>query len=151
MSPAELARHYYRMGLGAAKRRDLSAASTYAGFACLLDPEHGGASRLAEICRDELEGAEETPEEFERIGLLAGQKKWKAAALAAKRVPYQSVRILNIRGCLLALTKRYASATDCFARALAKDRGNVLAVEALACLGRRRNYLWRFFCSSLTR
>jgi hypothetical protein len=145
ISPAELARHYYRMGLGAAKRRDLSAASAYAGFACLLDAEHGGASRLAEICRDELEGAEETPEAFDRIGLLAGQKKWKAAALAAERIPYQSVRILNIRGCLLALAKRYAPAADCFAKALVKDRGNVLAAEALACLGRRRNHLWGFF------
>jgi hypothetical protein len=86
---------------------------------------------------------------LEKIGFLAGQKKWKAAAIAARAVSHQSVRLLNMQGCLWALAKRYALAADCFAGALAKDRGNTLAAEALACLGRRRKYFWRFFCSFL--
>jgi tetratricopeptide (TPR) repeat protein len=153
MMPEETARRYYRLGLGAAKRRDLSAALGYADFARILDPEYEDAARLAEICRHELGAADEADEAreaaLERIGFLARQKKWKAAAAAAGRVSPQTLRLLNIQGCLWALAKRYAPAADCFARALAKDRGNTLAVEALACLGRRRKYFGRLFCFSL--
>jgi tetratricopeptide (TPR) repeat protein len=144
----DLGRRYYRLGLGAAKRRDLSAALVYAKFALLLNPEQGGAGRLAEICRIELGeagGEPQAPEScLNRIILLAGKKKWKAAALAAQGAA-PSVRLLIIQGCLWALAKRYGSAADCFAKALTRDRGNVLAVEALACLGRRRKFLGGFF------
>jgi tetratricopeptide (TPR) repeat protein len=153
ISLAEIGERYYRLGLGAAKRRNLSAALDYAAFACILDPGHGGAARLAEICRYELGEPAGEPQdpELEGIRLLAGQKKWKAAAGAAKNVPHQSVRLLNMQGCLWALAKRYALAADCFARALAKDRGNLLAADALAGLGPQRNCFWRFFCSFLAK
>jgi hypothetical protein len=145
MKAAEMGARYYRLGLGAAKRRDLSAALRYASFACILAPEHTGAARLAEICRYELgeDSGEDSEPAFERLVFLAGQKKWKAAAQAARSVPRQSVRLLNIQGCLWALAKRRAPAADCFAKALAKDRGNRLAAEALAGLGRPR--FRRFF------
>lgn len=152
MIPTEdLGRRYYRLGLGAAKRRNLSAALAYAKFARLLNPEQEGAGRLAEICRIELGEAGEPREpevesRLDRIILLAGKKKWKAAALAAKGAS-PSVRLLAIEGCLWALAKRYGSAADCFARALAKDRGNALAAEALSSLGRRRKFLGGFFVS----
>jgi tetratricopeptide (TPR) repeat protein len=172
-----LGRRYYRLALAAAKRRDLTAALRYADFACILDPEHGDAAyrqaapysedashledishlgdishledalRLAEICRHEL--GETCEQALEQIGLLVRQKKWKTAAREAGTASHQSVRLLNIQGCLWALAKRYALAADCFTRALAKDRGNILAVDALAELGRRRKYFWRFFCFSL--
>lgn len=134
---------YYRQGLAAAKRRDIRAALAYAEFARLLDPEHEGAARLEEICRYELG---ERPEPvLERAGFLAGQKKWKAAALAVSRGDHQNVRLLNIAGCLWALAKRYGAAADCFAQALARDRGNALAAKALADLGRRRRFIGGFF------
>ncbi|MDR1949286.1 MAG: hypothetical protein LBQ38_07840 [Spirochaetaceae bacterium] len=146
MKAAEMGARYYRLGLGAAKRRDLSAALRYASFACILDPEHGDAARLREICRQELGEApgEDREPALERLGLLVRQKKWRAAALLARSLP-QNVRLLNVRGCLWALAKRHAAASDCFARALAKDRGNRLAAEALAELGRRSSCFWRFF------
>jgi hypothetical protein len=144
-SPGAFAGRYYRLGLAAAKRRDLSAALAYAEFSHLLDPWHEDAARLAEICRIELGEAGETPE-LERIVLLAGQKKWKAAALAAKALP-QTARFLNIRGCLWALAKRCGPARDCFAKALAKDRGNILAAGALDCLGPRRKFWGGFFAA----
>jgi hypothetical protein len=147
ISPEELAGRYYRLGLGAAERRNLSAALGYADFACMLNPAHEDAARLVEICRYELDGTGEAQDAaLEKIGLLGGKKKWKAAALAAGRVSPQTVRLLNIQGCLWALAKRYACAADCFAGALAKDRGNAFAAEALACLGQRRKYFRRFFC-----
>jgi hypothetical protein len=141
----------YRLGLAAAKRRDLGAALACAELSRVLDPEHGDAARLAEICRIELGEGGETPEpeqELSRIRLLAGQKKWKAAAALAARISPQTLRLLNIRGCLWALAKRRGPAADCFAQALAKDRGNTLAAEALACLGPRQN-LWRRFFAAL--
>jgi hypothetical protein len=145
ISQADLARHYYRLGLGAAKRRDLGAALPYAEFASLLDPGHEDAPRLAELCRSELGEPEAAREgELETIRLLAGQKKWKAAALAAKRIPCQNVRLLNIQGCLWALAKRPGPAARCFAGALAKDRGSLLAAGALARLGLRRNFFGCF-------
>jgi tetratricopeptide (TPR) repeat protein len=139
---------YYRLGLAAAKRRNLGAALAYADFSRALAPEHEGAVRLAEICRTELGEPGEIPEpELDRICLLAAQKKWKAAALAAKALSPQTVRLLNIRGCLWALAKRYGPAADCFTKALAKDRGNALAADALVCLCPRRNFLGGFFAS----
>jgi tetratricopeptide (TPR) repeat protein len=147
ISSEEIEGRYYRLALAAAKRRDLTAALRYADFAAVLNPEHDDAVRLAEICRYELEETQEPV--LERIGLLAEQKKWKAAAKEAGAVSHRSVRLLNIQGCLWALAKRYAPAADCFAGALAKDRGNTLAADALAELGRRRKCFWRFFCFSL--
>jgi tetratricopeptide (TPR) repeat protein len=145
----EIARRYYRLGLAAAKRRDLTAALRFAFLACVLNPEGGDDSchedveHLAEICRSEL-GDTRDPA-FERIGLLAKQKKWSAAARAAGTVSEQSVQLLNIQGCLWALAGRHAPAMDCFGKALAKDRGNILAADALAELARRRKSFWRFF------
>ena len=134
---------YYRLGLAAARQRDLRAALACAEFARALDPDHEGAARLGEICRIELGEAGEP--DLEGIALLAGRKKWKAAALAARGLSCQSVRLLNIQGCLWALAKRYGSAADCFAQALERDRGNTLAAEALVRLGRRRKFLGGFF------
>ncbi|MDR1353834.1 MAG: hypothetical protein LBK05_11200 [Treponema sp.] len=146
-SPEEMGRRCFRLALGAAKRRDLNAALGYASFARILDPGHGDAARLEEICRYELgEGTGGARDEgFERLILLAGQKKWKKAANAARNLPGQNVRLLNIQGCLWALAKHYVQAAGCFAGALARDRGNRLAAEALAELGRRRVCFWRFF------
>jgi tetratricopeptide (TPR) repeat protein len=73
---------------------------------------------------------------------LAGQKKWRAAEKAAQAVPRRSVRVLNIRGCLLAAAKRYAQAADCFAKALTMDRCNALAAEGFAETAARRKWFW---------
>jgi hypothetical protein len=152
ISQVDLARHYYRLGLGAAKRRDLGAALSYALFASFLNPEHEDAPRLAEICRIERGEPGTTPEgELEKIRLLSEKKKWKAAALLAKDISFQSVRLLTIQGCLWALAKKNGNAARCFARALAKDRGSLFAAEALARLGPRRNLFGGFFCSFLTK
>jgi hypothetical protein len=149
----EIARCCYRLGLAAAKRRDLTAALRYAQFACVLSPTGGDESfpqdtardaiRLAELCRYEL--GETRGPAFERIALLVRQKKWAAAARAAGAVSDRSVRLLNIEGCLWALARRYTPAMDCFASALAKDRGSTLAADALAETGWRRKCFWRFF------
>jgi tetratricopeptide (TPR) repeat protein len=166
---ADIAGRYYRLGLAAAKRRDLSAALRYADLARLLkpqdrtnapvqgdalyengevykngEPEQDDAARLAEICRHEL-GSGAVNDGMEQVAALAEQKKWQAAAKAAKAIPRQNVRVLNIQGCLWALAKRYARAADCFAASLAKDRGNRLAADALAEIGKQRKYFWRFF------
>jgi tetratricopeptide (TPR) repeat protein len=148
----EIARRYYRLGLAAAKRRDLTAALRFASLACVLNPEDDGddscledATRLEEICRSELGDAREPA--FEQIRLLVKQKKWAAAARATGTVSDQSVLLLNIQGCLWALAGRYAPAMDSFGKALAKDRGSILAADALAEIGRRRKSFWRFFVS----
>jgi hypothetical protein len=138
-----IGRRYYRLGLAAAKQRDLSAALMYAEFACVLDRAQEGAQRLAEICRYEM-GAGDA-RDLEAAGLLAKQKQWKAAALAARRLSPQSVRLLTIQGCLWALARHDGRAAECFAGALEKDRGNRLAAKALAEICRRRKFFWRFF------
>ncbi|MDR1250743.1 MAG: hypothetical protein LBK62_01105 [Treponema sp.] len=166
-SSETMARRCYRLGLGAAKRRDLGAALDYTTLARALDPGHEGAARLAEICRRERGGADdmgkpaveniedieniENIEGFEGLMSLVRQKKWKAAAEKAKGLPRQSVWLLSVQGCLWALAKHYDSAIDCFAGALARDRGNLLAAKALVGLGRQRKSFWRFFCFSLTK
>jgi hypothetical protein len=138
-----LGRRYYLLALAAAKQRNLTIALRYVSFANILAPGFDDAARLMEICRYEL-GETQEPEP-EEISIFVGQKKWKAAALAAQRISPQSVRLLNIEGCLWTLAKRYTRAADCFARALVKDRGNRLAADAFAELGRQRKCFWRFF------
>jgi tetratricopeptide (TPR) repeat protein len=146
-----LARRYYRLGLAAAKQRDLSAALRYAQCASLLDPENADAPLLAEICERELGGS---PGEEQMPGQAAAfmkQKSWARAARVLEKAPQQSVRCVCMQGCLWALAKRRAKATDCFARALVKDRGNPLALEALMelgpqrCVPLERLFFWRFF------
>jgi tetratricopeptide (TPR) repeat protein len=147
---ADLAGRYYRLGLAAAKRRDLSSALRYAEIACALSAsyqgdtvDHSDMLQLVKMCRYEL--GEEAEEGLLQVKILAGQKKWWAAAKAAQGLSHQSARLLAIQGCLWVLAKRYARAMDCFARALAKDRGNKFAADALIEIGRRRMYFWRFF------
>jgi tetratricopeptide (TPR) repeat protein len=153
----ELGLRYYRLALSAAGRRDLTNAVVYARYACLLDPQHSDAAALLGLCLYELgeseaprsadapvigEAQDITADALERVRSLMEQKKWRAAARAARAIPHQSVRILNIQGCIFAGAKRYALASDCFAKALAKDRGNRLAAEALAELAPRRKRFW---------
>jgi hypothetical protein len=154
---ADLAGRYYRLGLAAAKRREVSLALRYAECACVLDslyendaPTDSGARHLAKICRHEL--GEDTAafedadrKKMDRIYVLAGEKKWQEAAKTAKSVSHQNVRLLNIQGCLWALANRYVSAADCFTNALAKDRGNRLAVDALVEIG-KHGYIFGGSC-----
>jgi tetratricopeptide (TPR) repeat protein len=145
----EIGRRYYRIALGAAERRDLSAACAWAEYALFLDTGLEDAAALLEICRRERGdpgggGAADQPGDgLEEIRCLAGQKKYAAAVRAAGRLPQQSVRTLNIRGCLFAAAGRYGRAADCFTRALIRDRGNRLAADALAELSRRRKPFWK--------
>jgi tetratricopeptide (TPR) repeat protein len=138
-------RRYYRLALAAALRRDLSGAALYARYALALNPDHEGAVKLLELCLDELgeNAAGETVEDgLDHVRKLAEQKKWRAAEKAAQAVPRQSVRILNIRGCLLAAAKRYAQAAECFAKALVMDHSNALAAEGFAETSARRKWCW---------
>ena len=145
-----LSRRYYRLGLAAAKQRDLSAALRYAQCAAILDPENNDAAHLVEICRQELGGSlgeEQLPGE---AAAFIKQKSWSKAARLLRKVPDQSVRLLTMQGCLWALAKRRALSADCFERALVKDCGNPLALEALTELGPAQagslhKFFWRFF------
>jgi tetratricopeptide (TPR) repeat protein len=128
------------MALSAAVQRDLSGAAVYAQYACILDPENADAAKLLELCIDELGKNEE--EGFDRVRALATQKKWRRAEQEARTLSCQSVRVLNIRACLLAAAKRYTQAADCFAAALGKDRFNRLAAAGLAEIATRRTWLW---------
>jgi tetratricopeptide (TPR) repeat protein len=148
--------HYYRLALVAARRRDLSAAALYARYALALNADHEGAAKLLALCLDDLGEAGggyalsgyavgeyasgNAADGLAKVRELAGQKKWRAAEKAAQALPRRSVRILNIRGCLLAAAKRYAQAAECFAEALAMDRGNTLAAKGFAETAPRRNF-----------
>ena len=68
---------------------------------------------------------------IQQISALAQRGKWNKAAHLAKTIPHQSVRILNIQGCLYACAKRYGLAAHAFAEALAKDRSSRLAENGL--------------------
>jgi tetratricopeptide (TPR) repeat protein len=143
----------------AARRRDISGAALYARLALALNPEQAGAARLLELCRDELGecafsdaasdascdavGESAAGDELAKVRALTAQKKWLAAEKPAGVLPRQSVRILNIRGCLLARAQRFARAADCFAKALAMDRFNALAARGFAETQARRKWCWQ--------
>ena len=144
-----LGTRYYRLALGAAASRDLSRAVLYAGYAVLLDHENPGAAKLLRLCRHELGedgGTEDFPRytdhSLEAVRVLAAEKKWREAARAAHALHDQSVRVLNIQGCLWTLAKDYAKGADCFALALGKNRSSRLAAEGLAELAPKRKSFW---------
>jgi tetratricopeptide (TPR) repeat protein len=139
-------KRYYRLALSAAVRRDLSGAAIYAQYACLLSPENGDAAKLLELCRYEL-GEKGEDDGFDQVRGLVVQKKWRKAEQAARTIPHQSVRVLNIRACLLAVARQYTEAVNCFATALGKDRFNRLATAGLvtanlAATAGKRRWLW---------
>jgi hypothetical protein len=145
----DLGARYYRLALSAAAARNLSGAVLYARYAVLLDRGHRNAAKLLELCLRELGepgGAEifpETPDgPLEKVRLLAAEKRWREAARAARDIPGQNARVLNIQGCLWALAKDTAKGADYFVRALGKDRFNRLAAEGLAELIRKRKPFW---------
>ncbi|MDR2743500.1 MAG: hypothetical protein LBB98_15315 [Treponema sp.] len=153
ISPSALSQalgaRYYLLALGAASARNLSAALLYARYAVLLDHEHQNAVKLLGLCRYELgePGSAESLEEnsgdrLEKVRLLVAEKKWREAARAARALPHQSVRVLNMQGCLWALAKDPAKGSDYFVRALGKDRFNQLAAEGLAELTLKRKPFW---------
>ena len=144
-----LGARYYRLALGAAVERDLSRAALYACYATLLDHEHANAEKLLRLCYRELGqgcGTEIFPEDrddgLERTRLLAAEKKWREAAKAAHAISHQSVRVLNIQGCLWALANDYDKGARCFALALGKDRSNRLATEGFVEIGSKRKSFW---------
>lgn len=141
----ELAARYYRLALSAAARRDLSSAVAYARYTCLLNTGHENAAKLLGLCLHEMgepnEEYDAAADEFEQIRPLIQRKKWRAARRLARSIPHQSVRVLNIQGCLCACSKRYGTAARFFAKALEKDSGNRLALSALTEVTTRRKQL----------
>ncbi|MCL1919142.1 MAG: hypothetical protein FWG14_12740 [Peptococcaceae bacterium] len=154
----ELAKRYYRLALARAACRDLSAAVTYACYACLLGEEHDNAAKLLFLCLYELgdlhtlqnsfpewekslacdmdvagikQEWNRTQDSLEEIGALVQNKKWRRAIRKARALSSPNVRVLNIQGCLYAVMKRYRMAARFFAKALTKDRGNQFASAAL--------------------
>jgi len=140
----DLAVSYYRLALSAAAQRDVSAAAMFARYACMLNQNHENAAKLFGLCMNEL-GYFETDSSEVLMGIraLAGQKKWREALNRAKSNHNNSVRMLNIQGCLYACAKRYGKAARFFSKALEKDRGNRLATACLAEVTRLRCGFWR--------
>ena len=139
----ELAGIIYRLALIKASQRDLSGAVMLARHARVLNKSHENAAKLLEICLCELDGhSPETAEDNQKILVPVKLKKWRKAARFAGEAPHQSVRILNIRGCIYACAKRYGKAAREFSQALEKDKGNKLAAAGLA--GALQCRIWRW-------
>ena len=134
-----LAERYYRLALSAAARRNLSCATEYARYACLLDAMHKDAAKLLKLCLYELgEPCSEYAGKFKQIRALAALKMWKRAGAVAGSIPRQSVLVLNIQGYINACAKRYDAAARFFAKALEKDSGNSTALAGLTEISNNR-------------
>ena len=157
-----LGERYYRLGLFAAKNRELHLAADFARKARLFDPAHENAAKLLGLCLyergdlaaareiltsfPELAGAAEEADTrqksgFDQIRQLTRQGKWRKAAGVAAEIPHQSPRVLCVQGCLYAKGKRYGAAAKAFAAALEKDPGNRLAARGLQETARRK-WFW---------
>lgn len=159
----ELGHDYYRLALSAAERGDLSAAARLASCALSLEGARDKARRLLGLCLYELGDTEtaanllaecpglaeeaqaahgRTKSGLEAVKALVRQGKWRAALKAAESIPHQSVRMLNIRGCILAGAGRYVGAGRLFALAAEKDRGGRAASAYLGETARRVKSFW---------
>jgi len=139
----ELAEVYYRMALSAANHRNLSRAVILAQTSYEL----GGGENVAallRLCRYELGDLRAAPQpELEPILERVQRKDWRGAARLAWSIEHQSVRVLNMQGCIYACAKRYSTAARFFARALEKDHGNQLATDGLVAAVSHRKWRWR--------
>ena len=154
-----LAIGYYRLALFCAKQNDLSGAVKHARRSLRLNAGDVSARKLLGLCLyelGELDGAidflegsselsdevraerERTDEALKRAQELAARKKWRKADAVLRGNVRQSVRILNIRGCMKAVSGRRRAAAQLFALALEKDVGNRAAgayhIQALGVL-----------------
>lgn len=160
----ELSHIYYRLALSEAERGNLSAAVRLASCALSLEGVRDKARRLLGICLYELGEtglaagllaecpnlAEEartahnrTKAELDTVKELVRRGKLRAALRAAGNIPHQSVRVLNIRGCILAGAGRYVGAGRLFALAAEKDRGGQATAAYLGETARRAKSIWR--------
>ena len=149
--PAEannsLAARYCSLALHNAKQRDLSSAVVYARRSLILNSDNEKARRLLGLClfeSGELENfiAQEhkaLPGTLARVCELRARKKWRKAEALLRACKHQSVRVLLIRGCLMASAGKYKAAARLFAAALSKDKGNRAAMVYLrVCCGNPR-------------
>jgi len=141
----ELAMRYYQLALSCAKKRNLSKAVIYARHSLRLNAESEKAHKLLGLCLyelGELDSAmmalkgfqelsrevcaerERTIEALGRVREFVARKKWRKADVCLQGVGHESVRLLNMRGCVKAAAGRYGQATRLFSLAMNKDRGN---------------------------
>jgi len=79
------------------------------------------------------------PGTLARVCELRARKKWRKAEALLRACKHQSVRVLLIRGCLMASAGKYKAAARLFAAALSKDKGNRAAMVYLrVCCGNPR-------------
>lgn len=159
----ELGHRFYLLALSSAKRGDLSDAARLAYCALSLDSKQDKARRLLGICLYEFgdtqnaasilaqipelsdaarEAHERTVDGLSTVAQLIRRGKWRQALKAAENIPHQSVRLLNIRGCILAGEKRYVKAGRLFALAEEKDRGGHNAPGYLRETAKRVKFFW---------
>jgi tetratricopeptide (TPR) repeat protein len=148
-APAETNRVFAKSAKDESSEDDssLDSASRLLGL-CLyeLGDMENAAAILAAV-PDLADGAREACER-ERAGLseagrLARLGKWRAALAVAEKIPHQSARLLNIRGCILAGAGRYAMALRLFAMAAEKDAGGSAAPKYIAEAAKRKQSIWR--------
>ena len=133
-----LAARYCSLALHNAKQRDLSGAVVYARRSLILDPDNEKARRLLGLCLFES-GEKILPGTLARVRELRARKKWRKAESLLRACKHQSVRVLLIRGCLMASAGKYKAAARLFAAALSKDKGNRAAMVYLrVCCGNPR-------------
>lgn len=156
---ANPARQYYKLALSAAAEGNLSRAVAYARYALLFDGSEENAARLLCLCLYETGETEqaagllplfpdlesevnleraENAETYKKIRRLAKRGKWRRAYKIARTLGRRSVRVLMIRGCILAASKRYGKAARVFAKALKKDKGSIAAAAYLSEAARER-------------
>ncbi|MDR1439511.1 MAG: hypothetical protein LBJ10_05725, partial [Clostridiales bacterium] len=161
-------------GGGAGARGGAALAGNTRGGAALADDTRGGAARrllglclfeLGDLRRAEgvlaafpdLAGAASEAREREQAGLGEARRflergKWREALKAVEEIPHQSVRLLSIRGCILAEAGNCAKAGELFAQACERDRGGRAARECLMeAAMRRRKPFWGAFADELKR
>jgi thioredoxin-like negative regulator of GroEL len=153
----------YLLALSAAQRGELSVAARLAACALSLEETQDNARRLLGLCLYELGNLEAaadilavfpdladavreacalTQTGLEETEQFARRGKWRAALKTADRIPHQSVRLLNIRGCILAEAGHYARAGRLFAEAMEKDTGNRFTSACLMETARRTKFFW---------
>jgi tetratricopeptide (TPR) repeat protein len=162
----DIGRILFLLALSAAKNGDLTTASLFAARSAQLLDEPKDALRLWVICQYELGGSVsssliyfENDHEFldglgdsikltdaglDAVRAHIARGKWRLALKAAESIPHQSVRVLNIRGLILASAGRYAAAAKLFSAAFEKDRGGHAAPMYLKESVGKMNAIWKW-------
>lgn len=159
----EVASHYFRRALAAAKRGELTNATRYAAVSLGVNRENDDCRKLAGLCYYQLgnytmaeycfnnspyyneiikDMLKEKRNAVNEVRKLVDTQQYKKAIKILEKIEAKNVNEHNYLGCIYAALQKKEKATACFLRALEEDTTNVDALRYLKSIQDMKEKRW---------